>query len=274
MATSPSSHQLPSTSNSTAMAFPTFRKACKDFHDQFYDIPEKTDFSIPTFLAFRAVFRLLSLVYLPPLLSTSLPLAWLGYRFLRSIIDSRDVFKTSFTDIVKGRHTARVPDGVVVFVLGARLNHPFGKLAPGTIDLDIVFKNMWREVEKNREKWGYLGRTATLADTSDNEGTTTVWISYWKDVKSLHEFAAGVAHHTQDGWLAEKYPCVGIMHETYHAPKGSYETIYGNLDLGDLVSAAKIASGGEEGKQRLKVKLVPNEKDSTLYTRMGRKNEL
>jgi len=34
------------------------------------------------------------------------------------------------------------------------MGSPFGKLAPGMVDIDIVFKNMWREAEKNREKWG------------------------------------------------------------------------------------------------------------------------
>ena len=132
---------------------------------------------MPTFLAFDAVLQLLSLAYLPPRLSAALPLMWLGYRLLSSALDSRNVFKTSFTDVKRGQYTARLPDpsdGVVVFVLGARLNQyvlpdtsihalssftnldhsPFGKLSPGTTPLDVVFKNMWREAEMNREKWG------------------------------------------------------------------------------------------------------------------------
>ena len=75
-----------------------------------------------------------------------------------------------------------------------------------------------------------LGRTATLADTSDDIGTTTIWLSYWRDVESLQAFASSASHKiAQNGWEQGKYPYVGIMHETYHAPRGHYESIYANF---------------------------------------------
>jgi hypothetical protein len=107
------------------MVFGRIRREIDDLYDQFYDIIEKSDFSIPTFLAFGAVFQLLSIAYLPTLLSTDLPLLWLGWRFLKSLIESRDVFNSSFTDVVCGKHIVKLPepsDGIVIFVLGARLN--------------------------------------------------------------------------------------------------------------------------------------------------------
>jgi len=75
-----------------------------------------------------------------------------------------------------------------------------------------------------------LGRTATLFDISDSEGITTFWISYWKDLKGLQEFATSSAHLSgQNAYLKKKYPYMGVMHETYHSPKGSWETIYDNV---------------------------------------------
>ena len=75
-----------------------------------------------------------------------------------------------------------------------------------------------------------LGRTATLFDISDGEGITTFWISYWKDLKGLQEFANCSTHRLgQNAYLAKKFPYMGIMHETYHSPKGSWETIYDNV---------------------------------------------
>jgi hypothetical protein len=139
------------------MVFQRIKNEAQCLYEQFYDILEKTDFSIPTFLAFGGVFQLLSLAYLPSHISALLPLLWLGWRLTKSAFDSRNVFQTSFTDVKRGKHMTSLPDradGVVVFVLGARLNHPFGKLSPGTVMLDIPFKNMWREAEKNRNKWG------------------------------------------------------------------------------------------------------------------------
>ena len=75
-----------------------------------------------------------------------------------------------------------------------------------------------------------LGRTATLFDISDGEGITTFWISYWKDLKGLQEFATSSAHRLgQNAYLKKEFPYMGVMHETYHSPKGSWETIYDNV---------------------------------------------
>ena len=130
-----------------------------------------------------------------------------------------------------------------------------GKLAPGNAEIDKAFKDMWAEAEKNRTKWSCeshlsttiftcisysilinrvlysdLGRTATLFDISDGEGLTTFWISYWKDLKGLQAFATSSAHRLgQDAYIAKKFPYMGVMHETYHSPKGSWETIYDNV---------------------------------------------
>lgn len=75
-----------------------------------------------------------------------------------------------------------------------------------------------------------LGRTGTMHDTSDTEGTTVQWITYWKDLAGLQKFASATPHRTGwQGWNAGKYPHVGLMHELYNVPKGSYEAIYGDF---------------------------------------------
>ena len=74
-----------------------------------------------------------------------------------------------------------------------------------------------------------LGRSATLFDISDGEGITTFWISYWKDLRGLQGFSTSSAHGLgQNSYLKKQFPYMGIMHETYHSPKGSWETIYDN----------------------------------------------
>ena len=75
-----------------------------------------------------------------------------------------------------------------------------------------------------------LGRSETLFDISDTEGITTFWISYWKDLNGLQEFATSPAHSLgQNAYLKKKFPYMGVMHETYHSPKGAWETIYDNV---------------------------------------------
>lgn len=72
-----------------------------------------------------------------------------------------------------------------------------------------------------------LGRIATLVDYSDSERTPTIWLSYRKDLKGLQEFSASATHRLgQNNYNAKKYPYKGVMHETFYAPKGCWETIY------------------------------------------------
>ncbi|KAF2248048.1 hypothetical protein BU26DRAFT_595898 [Trematosphaeria pertusa] len=277
------------------MAFRALLQGAQDLHAQFHDILEKTDFSLPTFLAFGAALQLLIQAYLPLRLSATLPLLWLAYCLVKSAYDSRDVFRSSFTDVKRGRFTTRLPeaaDGVVVFVLGARLNHPFGKLAPGTTPLDVVFKDMWREAEKNRERWGsredghvgrYVGRRGNdygVDHVLESKQIPSIVLhlkhptnpSTTQDLKGLHAFAAAAAHRVgQDGYNAGKYPYVGVMHELYHAPKGCYETIYGNFREWGLGAAKTVVEKGEDSDFKLADTLVPNQKGSDMFARMGKR---
>lgn len=117
-------------------------------------------------------------------------------------------------------------------------------------ELGTVFEDMWKEAERNREKWSCmyptlevwtclkiatdsfldLGRSHGLLDASDKEGTTMFYLSYWRDLKGLQQFSACSAHRVgMVGYVKQKFPHAGIMHETYHSPKGHWETIYDNM---------------------------------------------
>lgn len=158
-----------------------------NFKDDFGDLLEVTDFSLVTWLALGAGLQLLSQAWLPSGFSYWLPLCYLVYRAARAAIDCNRIFTGVFTNVVFGRYSATLPepedpstvtatsDGVVMFLLGARINQfvslailtgivdfiakfltvysPLGKLAPGNAEIDKVFKDMWAEAEKNRAKW-------------------------------------------------------------------------------------------------------------------------
>ncbi len=69
-----------------------------------------------------------------------------------------------------------------------------------------------------------------LRDTEDSEGTTMTWLSYWKNVEGLHAFATSAAHrHGENKYNKKKYPYMGVMHETYYASNGNWETVYDNM---------------------------------------------
>ncbi|KAL9119242.1 MAG: hypothetical protein Q9187_004202 [Circinaria calcarea] len=297
------------------MAF--IRALWLNFKDDFGDLLEATDFSVVTWLALGAGLQLLSQSWLPSGLSYWLPLLYLIYRATKATIDCRRIFTGTFDTIIFGRWSATFPeledpsaatatsDGVVCFLLGARINQfvplftprrrvrvdsilltyrsPLGKLAPGNAEIDKVFKDMWVEAEKNRTQWSSqshllglysdLGRTATLFDISDHEGITSFWVSYWKDLKGLQAFATTSAHRLgQNAYLKGRYPYMGIMHETYHSPKGCWETIYDNVPPLGLGNAKYVIGEGPNGF-KLGDLLKPNPRTSTMYSRMGREKE-
>ncbi|KAL8769776.1 MAG: hypothetical protein Q9209_004392 [Squamulea sp. 1 TL-2023] len=252
------------------------------------EIFEPQDFSLSTWMTFGAILLLLSQAYLPSNVSNALPLLYLAYRVIKMVFDSLRLHTGSYTTLKRGRWSAALPepenpeevnsgmDGVVMFVLGARINQSVAifhrcKLSPGAFQMDDVFQKMWQEAEKNRIKWGYLGRTATLVDHSDSERPPTIWLSYWKGLKGLQEFSASAAHRLgQNNYHANKYPYMGIMHETFYSPKGCWETIYGDFPAWGFGNAQTVVEEGSDGGVKLAGTLQPNITGSTMFRRMGR----
>ena len=81
-----------------------------------------------------------------------------------------------------------------------------------------------------------LGKSTTFLGTDRDAGNNLVTLSYWKDMASLQAFANGPSHSAGLNWWnknVKKHDHLGIMHEVYAAPKGSWENIYANFhDVG------------------------------------------
>lgn len=119
-----------------------------NFKNDFGDLLEVTDFSIVTWLAFGAGLQLLSQSWLPSGLSYWLPLLYFIYRIAKVSIDCRRIFTGTFTNVVFGRTSATLPepedpsavtatsDGVVMFLLGARINQLVPLFMPRSRDRD------------------------------------------------------------------------------------------------------------------------------------------
>lgn len=113
-----------------------------NFKDDYGDLLEVPDFSITTWLAFGAGLQLLSLRWLPSGLSYWLPLFYLAFRVAKVSVDCQRIFTGTFTSIISGRWTATLPepedpstmtatsDGVVMFLLGARINQSVSFVLP------------------------------------------------------------------------------------------------------------------------------------------------
>jgi hypothetical protein len=73
-------------------------------------------------------------------------------------------------------------------------------------------------------------------------------VSYWKDLEHLAAFSRNTSHSASVQFVMTtkgKYPHLGLMHETYFAPKGHWENLYYNsqpIGLGTLPSGISCVS--------------------------------
>ena len=114
------------------------------------ELLEPNDFNSSTWMAMGASLLLLGQYYLPSRLSSSLPLVYLLYRIVKMIVDTFGLHTFSYTSLVRGRWTAtlgepdasaefnRGSDGIVMFVLGARINQSVITLTKIYFDLSLL----------------------------------------------------------------------------------------------------------------------------------------
>ena len=98
------------------------------------ELLEPNDFKISTWMAMGATLMLLAQWYLPASLGSSLPILYLIFRLVKMVVDIFRLHTGCFTNMMHGRWTATLSElsatveantgseGVVMFVLGARLN--------------------------------------------------------------------------------------------------------------------------------------------------------
>lgn len=99
--------------------------------------------AIPTWLAIGAALQTLSLFLLPSKISSLLPILYIGYRLVKTKVDSDGVFERTYTNVRLGRWTSELPEpddlskekGIVIFVLAARFNQ---LVAPAFILFDVL----------------------------------------------------------------------------------------------------------------------------------------
>lgn len=201
-------------------------------------------FSLSTILLAGALLQSFLHIFLP-LRYAILPAAFLLLlRITDTALISYGFKHNPYEDpIRRDKWTAQVPEkdgvpqkasdkGIVAFLIGAASNHPLGPLAPGFKTTGDFFRDMFVEIEADAAKWGYLGKSNPLIELNPSGTFTTMTVSYWASIEHLHAFAHGPSH--REGWAwwdhyRQSHHDVGIYHETFFAPSGSWETIYENM---------------------------------------------
>ncbi|KAL8724487.1 MAG: hypothetical protein Q9166_007921 [cf. Caloplaca sp. 2 TL-2023] len=205
----------------------------------------RDDLRLSTWILWGAAIQSLLVIVLPQRIALLPAVLVLGTRIMLSTLRNEGLLQSSEgKGVVSGRNTAQIPnpDGsfpttasanqICIFIIATRSNHPKGRFAPGLDEITNYFRDMWQDASRNRETWGYLGKTPTLIATEEDCTNTLVWISYWRSLEDLHSFARGETHRAGWDWYTEqqkRYPHIGIQHETYLAPQGHWENIAYNF---------------------------------------------
>ncbi|PVH98545.1 hypothetical protein DM02DRAFT_530950 [Periconia macrospinosa] len=204
----------------------------------------KDDFRLSTWLLIGGAIQAGLVLVLPPRVAIAPAFFILLYRLLNFAMVRQGKLPNPYTrDVITGKQSIRIPrsDGgvpekmgdqqVVVFILGARSSHPNGRFAPGYAKLGVAFVSLWKDAEKHREEYGYLGKTPMMMTTEESCNNTMVWISYWKSVDHLYKFANAPIH--REIWakyneILKTHTHMGLSHELYIAPEKHWEAIYSN----------------------------------------------
>lgn len=152
--------------------------------------------------------------------------------------------------VPSGRVTAAYDGDVVVFLIGFRVNKWSALRAWWPVF--SAMPRMLRELGQDPDV-GLLGYR-----TFFGFGQATM-VQYWSSVEKLQSFASDPGRTHRPAWLAFyrhafKGDAVGIWHETYVVPAGSYESIYANvpdLGLGAVTGTVPVGQRGESAADRL-----------------------
>lgn len=140
--------------------------------------------------------------------------------------------------VIDRRVTAEIEGDFVVFIIGMRINKV---LRPRRwIPVFLAMGKMLRELE-GRSEAGLLGADLYLA--SPRRPTV---VQYWRSFEDLERFARSRDATHWPAWVAFNKRIgsngdVGIWHESYLVPAGSYDCVYNNVPPTGLGAATKLA---------------------------------
>ncbi|MFE6174237.1 DUF4188 domain-containing protein [Streptomyces sp. NPDC056464] len=154
---------------------------------------------------------------------------------------------------VPGRTTADTEGEVVVLLIGMRINHFWA--VHHWLPVVVAMPRMLRELGKAPEH-GLLGHVLLTASPR-----TFYVVQYWESKEKLYAYAHAPdkLHHRAWAIFNRKEKAgkvrqhVGVWHETYVVPEGSYESIYSDMPAFGLAAAhgqVPVAARGRYAKER------------------------
>ncbi|GAA1005382.1 MULTISPECIES: DUF4188 domain-containing protein [Streptomyces] len=155
---------------------------------------------------------------------------------------------------IKGRMAAAGERDVVVLLIGMRINS-FAAVRSWW-PVARAMRPMLAELSRDPDS-GLLGYRILLAGLREVQ-----LVQYWESKEKLFAYAAAPDRSHHPAWAAfnrrlrEGKGGVGMWHETYVVPAGSYEAIYVNMPesgLGGALGVVPVARRGDRAAARLRI---------------------
>jgi hypothetical protein len=153
--------------------------------------------------------------------------------------------------IATGRWThERGDEGVVVFLIGARVNRPAAVRSWWPVM--SAMPRMLAELQRD-PALGLLGVTSCL------QGRGALSVQYWRDLDSLLAYAQSPDHEHRPAWrefnrtVRAARGAVGVWHETFVVPAGAHESVYVDMPAQGLplvLGSRAVGSGADRARQR------------------------
>lgn len=154
---------------------------------------------------------------------------------------------------IEGRMTAASEDGVVVFLIGMRINsyRQLSSWWPVAKAMGPMIAELVRDAGS-----GLLGHKFLLGGARE-----LYLVQYWNSREELLAYASAEGSEHRPAWAAfnrrlrEGKDRVGFWHETYDVPAGAHESVYVNMPaygLGRATGVVPVGRRGDRAADRLK----------------------
>ena len=157
--------------------------------------------------------------------------------------------------VTEGRTTADVREGdgeVVVFLIGMRINR--FRAVRSWLPALLAMPRMLRELGADPSA-GLLGARPAMGGPRDF-GV----VQFWRSTEHLFSYATAPGREHRPAWAAfnrrvrKSRGSVGVWHETYRVPRGSFESVYVDMPPHGLAAAygqAPVETRGNTARERL-----------------------
>ncbi|MFD5570962.1 DUF4188 domain-containing protein [Streptomyces cadmiisoli] len=155
--------------------------------------------------------------------------------------------------VIRGRNTAAADGDLVVFHIGIRINR--FRAVRNWFPAFAAMPRMLRELSQDKSS-GLLGHKVLYGGPRD-----FYVVQYWASKEHLMAYAYEQDKEHRPAWAAFNRRAragkghVGIWHETFVVPAGSYESVYVDMPAYGLAAATGVIPVGRRGDtaaQRLK----------------------